>query len=113
DGDLVGQVVHRGPGEALDHMLLVAVDPPLIAMPNPFIDGHSVDDQCISIPMANTFAAEGGVWAGAMRTPIERDNTIVVICLRHLRQEVAPLHKLRAMRPHAMNARHTIPLQVN
>jgi hypothetical protein len=47
---------------------------PLLAIPHPFIDCERVDDQRISLPVANLFPVEGGNGTFAMRAPIGGDS---------------------------------------
>src|ERR1700674_4351795 len=79
DRDLVDQVVHRRTAEAFDDVLLIAMEPPGEVIPGPFIYRDYVDDQRISLPMADPFAVERGIWVFAMRTPIGGHHAKVVI----------------------------------
>src|SRR5437899_1150052 len=61
DCDLVDQVIERRAGDAFDDVFLVAVELPLLPVPDPLVNGDGVNHQRISLEMSHGFAVDLGI----------------------------------------------------
>src|ERR1700674_2517003 len=92
--DLVIKEAHVRAGEVLDHMFLIAVEPPAEIVPGPLVYTDGIDDQRISLPMADSFPVELGIRILAMRMPIQGDDPPVVVQFVQLCQLAWGLNQL-------------------
>src|SRR2546428_6868575 len=98
DGNLIDEIVFARTREALNHVFLIAMEPPDEVVPGPFVDGNYVDRQRIPLPMGGGVSIEGRIRVFGVRPAVGVDHARVVIQFAQLTQFVAGLHQLCGIR---------------